>query len=237
MTVIPFETLNPDLTPEKAEALLATFGAHYFKSDDAPVVYKARPVDSYYYETLIGQHTVTVEHGDSVWWLEIGEDGEAWAHARSGPVTITSERMAVVVRGYMVEDQGVRFGNKATVLPYVNGCSTRQIMPPHRLGDPTLQHLLIPAYSAEQAHHIHSTVRVVYVLRGKGVSVVGMEGAEVKTELLPGMVCVLDPMSPHHFETPQGEAIEVVPFHVFSAVPGESNHAMFRGTFLMNQGE
>jgi len=78
-----------------------------------------------------------------------------------------------------------------TVLPYVNGCSTKQIFAPPRPGYPTLQYLYIPAHSAEHAHHIHSTVRVVYTLSGKATSVVGMEGLTVKEKLTPGKVCIL----------------------------------------------
>ena len=63
-----------------------------------------------------------------------------------------------------------------------------------------------------------------------------MDDESVTEELKPGMVCVLEPMCPHHFETPFGEHLICVPFHVFSTVPSvESNHPMFNGTFLMNQ--
>jgi hypothetical protein len=127
--------------------------------------------------------------------------------------------------------------NEGTVLPYVNGCSTRQLIYPQRIGDPTLQFLHIPAYSKEQAHHIHSTVRVVYIWKGLGDSIVGMEGKSMTTMLKPGMVCILEPMCPHHFETPHGQCIEVVPLHVFSSAGAmETQHPMFNGTYLMNQG-
>jgi hypothetical protein len=45
-------------------------------------------------------------------------------------------------------------------------------------------------------------------------------------------------MAPHHFET-ENEWLTVLPLHVFSALPGnlESNHPMFNGTFMTNQGE
>jgi hypothetical protein len=63
-----------------------------------------------------------------------------------------------------------------------------------------------------------------------------MDQDTFEAELLPGMVCILDPMVPHHFETPYGEPLNCVPFHVFSTVPGvESNHPMFNGTFMTGQ--
>ena len=83
-----------------------------------------------------------------------------------------------MIRGYRTENKSVELGTN-TVLPYVNGCSTRQVFPPDRAGDPTLQLLKIPPHSSEQAHHIHSTVRVVYVLEGWGHSIVGMNGRVV----------------------------------------------------------
>lgn len=214
------------------------WGAHYFPAG-AQVIYEAPETEHYHYTAHIGVHEVGVERGDSVWWLDdYGDTGQgepSWAHVRPGPVVVSSRSLAIVMRGYKPEPKSARMATKGTVLPYVNGCSTSEVFPPPRLGDPTLQRLLIPAHSAEQAHHIHSTVRIVYVLRGKGVSVVGME-SPVRTDLLPGMVCILEPMCPHHFETPQGEPIEVIPFHVFSSPPGEGNHPMMRGTHLTNQG-
>ena len=214
------------------EEVQKLFGVHYW-APGSKAVYEAPEDHLYYFKTFIGPHVIEVERGDSCFFLSTDKTGCA---VQRGPTSIKSEHFATVIRGYMPENK-TRMITSKTNLPYVNGCSTKQIFPPERVGDPTLQQLIIPAYSAEQAHHIHSTVRVVYVLSGRGVSVVGMEGLSVKEELLPGMVCVLDPMCPHHFETPQGDPINVIPLHIFSSVGGvESNHPMFAGTHLMNQG-
>jgi mannose-6-phosphate isomerase-like protein (cupin superfamily) len=89
----------------------------------------------------------------------------------------------------------------------------------------------MPPGSREQEHHVHSTARVVLVLEGRGKSVVGLGGGVRERELLPGTVCIFDPMCPHHFETPFSEPLAVAPLHVFSAIPGvETNHPMFNGT-------
>ena len=147
-----------------------------------------------------------------------------------------SNEFAVFIRGYAPPEKSASLRSRMT-LPYVNGCSTRQIFPPERIGDPTLQLLNIPPYSSEQAHHIHSTVRVVHVLAGRGHSVVGMNDASIRTALAPGMMCILDNMCPHHFETDDSKLL-VMPVHVWSTAPGglECVHPMFNGTFLMNQG-
>ena len=213
----------------------AQYGAHYFPPG-SDAVYEPSEEDTYFYRVFVGEHEVNVERGDSVWYFELGKYGIGYARVLSGPALIRSSRLAVVIRGYMAEEHSARVGVRATVLPYVNGCSTREIFSPSRLGDPTLQHLRIPAFSKEQAHHTHSTARVVYVARGLGKSMVGMEGKTFETDLIPGMVCVLDPFCPHHFETPQGEDIEVYPLHVWSSTIGEQNHPMWRGTHMMDQG-
>ena len=233
---IPFHTLNPTLTQPEADALLEKYGARYIPAGSV-TEHVSGPEETYHYSAYSGNSAVEVEYGDSAWFLTFNaEDQRMVAHSMAGPGPVRFNGMCVVVRGYKAERRTVEIGKK-TCLPYVNGCSTRELIAAPRVGDPTLQFLTIPAYSKEQAHHIHSTVRVVYVLKGRGVSVVGMEGGSVSTELLPGMVCILDPMSPHHFETPQGENLHVIPFHVYSSGPGENNHPMFRGTFLTNQGE
>ena len=65
---------------------------------------------------------------------------------------------------------------------------------------------------------------------------VGMDKATVREALIPGKVCILEPMCPHHFETEDDHCV-VIPFHVMSTAPGiEANHPMFAGTHLMNQG-
>ncbi len=190
--------------------------------------------DAYSYVTYLGKRQVDVAKGDSAW---IVENGGKTARIEKGPTKIESEIWTTVIRGYRTDNKSCDLST-STILPYVNGCSTKQIFPPDRPGDPTLQLLKIPPFSSEQAHHIHSTVRVVYVLDGWGYSIVGMADNVVKKKLVPGMLVVLDKMCPHHFETEESW-LSVVPLHVFSALPKgiENDHPMFNGTFLMNQGE
>ncbi len=113
--------------------------------------------------------------GDHIWYIS---DDKKFAMVDSTPGSFPSSHFAVVMRGYTPAPRTIGIDG-ITILPYVNGCSTKQLVPPPRAGDPTLQYLLIPPFSKEQAHHIHSTVRAVYVLSGKGVSIVGMEGGTV----------------------------------------------------------
>jgi uncharacterized RmlC-like cupin family protein len=116
-----------------------------------------------------------------------------------------------------------------TNLPYINGCSSEQLISPVRPGDPTMQLLYIPPRAREQAHHIHATPRVVQVLEGSGRSILGMDGAGVQLDLRPGMLIILDRMVPHHFET-GADPLLVAPIHIWSSTPMEQGHPMFYGT-------
>jgi len=210
--------------------LAATYGVRFIAPDERVIV-SAREQDLYFYTVYAGRHELTVERGDCVFYLS--EDKQE-AFLRRGPFKLTSPWLATVIRGYMPENKSSGLRTQAN-LPYVNGCATRQVFPPERLGDPTLQWLDIPPYSSEQAHHIHSTVRVVYVLSGHGTSVVGMNQQQLRTELYPGQIVVLEKMCPHHFETAD-ERLIVVPLHVFSSVGAlENAHPMFQGTYLIGQ--
>ena len=210
-----------------AEKIEKLFDTRYFEAGESAIV-EATEDDLYYYKTYIGVHVIDVEKGDCVYFLS---DDEKTCYVKRGPVSIESTKIATVIRGYMPENKSSEIVTK-TNLPYVNGCSTKQVFPPDRLGDPTLQLLNIPPHSAEQAHHIHSTGRVVYVLSGTGRSLVGMEDSYHTENLYPGKVVVLGKFAPHHFET-NDEHLIVLPLHIFSSVPGlENNHPMFNGTHL-----
>ena len=89
--------------------------------------------------------------------------------------------------------------------------------------------LIIKIYSAEQAHHVHSTARVVYVHQGKGKSHIGQDDKIKTYDLTPGTVVILDKMVPHHFSTDE-EGLIVLPIHIFSSTSLENNHPMFAGT-------
>jgi hypothetical protein len=201
------------------------FGVEYYEPGTSAVI-TAPDNDLYYYECFIGEHEVSIQRGDCAYW--ISEDGNA-AHITRGEATIKSPRMAAIIRGYMPENKQSDM-NTLTCLPYINGCSSKQIFPPDRLGDPTLQMLYMPPHTSEQAHHIHPTVRIVYVQQGHGYSLVGMHNKSITEELYPGKIIVLDKMCPHHFKT-EDKSLTVIPLHVWSSVPGiEKNHPMFNGT-------
>ncbi len=209
-------------------SLLKKFGAHYFSSKETQE-FSAPDSHLYFFQAYMGPQEIIIERGDCAYTIFPSEHRVTLSR---GPLNLHSPALTVIIRGYMPESKSSSTMNK-TVLPYVNGCSTKQIFPPDRLGDPTLQMLHMPAFTTEQQHHIHSTTRVVYVSSGRGVSVVGIGEHVVKTELRPGTICILEPMCPHHFETGEEELV-VLPLHIWSSVgPSEKNHPMFNGTHIL----
>ncbi len=188
-------------------------------------VYKSKSHDLYSYTAYVGEQRVRIPEGDSGWLVE--PNG---AMVIRGGSTVKNKSLLVVIRGYRCESKISGFETISN-LPYVNGCSTNQIFPPVRHGDPTMQLLYIPPHAAEQAHHIHSTVRVVYILDGEGVSIQGMNG-EVRQPLTKGDVLILDKMTPHHFET-GGNHLIAIPIHIYSSTILENSHPMKDGTFIV----
>lgn len=210
-----------DLTPE--QKLLKAYGAHYWTPGE-PAIYSAPWNDLYHYDAYYGSHhDIEIERGDSL--LLIGSNGVRWTQEAN---RYDSNQLAVMLRGYK---SGERFCEvfMRSNLPYVNGCSTRQLLHPERDGDPTVQQLTMPPFTTEQVHHIHATARVVYVAKGRGYSLVGTEGKIIETELTEGMLCILDPMCPHHFRT-EDEWLTVLPVHIFSSTVLEGGHPMMYGT-------
>lgn len=197
------------------------YGAFYFNED---FVRSSPECDLYAYAAYSGGQVVDVNQGDSLITLSRSLNFAHWVEAGSYEV----HGFGVVLRGYKCGTKSASLNHRAN-LPYVNGCASRQIFAPERQGDPTLQMLTIPPHTSEQVHHIHPTARVVYILKGRGYSIVGQAGETEETELVEGMVCILDPMSPHHFRT-EDEWLTVLPMHIYSSTILEGNHPMFNGT-------
>ncbi|MBL56692.1 MAG: hypothetical protein CMP61_05850 [Flavobacteriales bacterium] len=205
------------------------FGAHYFDSKQSDI-FESNEDQLYFFRTFIGNHKLQIEKGDCVYYFD---EKLKNAIVKKGPCEVSSYHLATILRGYMHPDAVISLQG-VTTLPYVNGCSTKQLFSPIRLGDPTLQYLKMPPSSREQEHHIHSTFRVVLILSGRAKSIVGMDNTSIATELKPGSICILEPMCPHHFESYPEESLIAIPLHIFSSVgSSEKNHPMFNGTVLI----
>lgn len=196
-------------------------------------IFESHYRELYSFVTYIGKHKVSVELGGSAWYYHKQSPSSELLVASSvrGPREVDSRYCCTVMKGYAPQDRSAVIST--TNLPYVNGCSTESLLPPIRLGDPTLQILYMPPNSSEQQHHIHSTVRVVFVLAGAALNIYGMDEINVKEiQLNAGDVLILDKMLPHHFITLDLPLV-CSPFHVFSSIGGgEQNHPMFNGTHM-----
>lgn len=177
----------------------------------------------YTHKVYTGRQSIEVEEGDTAW--VVLDDKVA---VIPGPTIVDSFEVCTVIRGYNCPWKATDINGTTTNLPYINGCSTDQLIHPIRPGDPTMQKLTIPKNASEQKHHIHSTPRIVYVYKGRGWSVVGMKG-EDRYLLEEGDIIILENMEPHHFET-EDQSLTVIPLHVYSSTPLEHNHAMKIGT-------
>ena len=194
----------------------------------------APTTDLYPYRVYTGRQSVNVEPGHSVWVLS-KNPYEVSARGIWLPETMGCDGLIVVIQGYRPPYRAAAID--APRLPYINGCSTAQLLPPIRPGDPTWQMLYMPPNTSEQQHHIHSTARVVYVQEGEGTSVIGQGAAAVNVPLQPGATLILDPMVPHHFYT-GSKPLVVLPLHVFSTPAlNEHHHPMMAGTHLISQNE
>lgn len=194
-----------------------------FHSIEKSEIIDCKDFDLYAYRVYIGKHTVPVNNYNSYWYIN-----NDTVVSETGNQDINSETLCIEIFGYRPETRTSSF-SRYSDLPYINGCSTKQLINANRVGDPTWQLLLIPPHTSEQKHHIHSTVRVVYVLSGRGKSHVGASGRTTDYDLTPGMVVILDKMVPHHFST-EDEGLVVLPLHIYSSTPYEHNHPMFNGT-------
>lgn len=82
----------------------------------------------YAYTAYHGSHDIEIERGDSAFYKE----GNV-AYVTRGPAVVSSKEFAVVIRGYAPPDKSSSLKSRM-ILPYVNGCSTRQLFPPERPG-------------------------------------------------------------------------------------------------------
>lgn len=197
-------------------------------SPDERVTYTSDPEhDLYQYRVFIGDRMLQTDPRSSYWYLD-ETNGLAVARTGASGMVIESKKFCVEIFGYTPEYRASSY-TRGTDLPYVNGCSTKQLIPPARPGDPTLQMLLIPKGCKEQEHHIHATARVVYVLKGKGRSIVGMGATQQAYDLYEGQTLILGKMIPHHFETTYDDLV-VIPMHIYSSGREEHDHPMFNGT-------
>jgi quercetin dioxygenase-like cupin family protein len=112
-------------------------------------------------------------------------------------------------------------------LAYIDGCTDTLLVAPPRLGDACLNHLHIPAGTA-QTRHTHPSLRAGIVVRGRGRCVT----PDGEHPLEPGLAFLIPAGCPHSFFT-DDEALDVIAYHPDSDFgPTDDIHPMVNRTVL-----
>ncbi|MGZ6480570.1 MAG: cupin domain-containing protein [Bdellovibrionales bacterium] len=113
-------------------------------------------------------------------------------------------------------------------LCYIDNCSVSQLVPPARLGDPTLQQLVFPP-NVDQTMHLHPTLRMGFVHLGSGFCKLP-DGSKLALE--PGTVFYLPERQVHGFQSNK-ESMVIIAYHPETDVgPTDQSHPMLSRTYL-----
>jgi len=180
-----------------------------------------------------GRVELTLPHpdGDDTFPLRAG----AW-FVVPGPGAVRG--LSADAEGILIEDTGP-VGLRAIGGPvepagrlrYIDGCTDTLLVCPPRLGEPSLNHLHIPA-GTNQSPHTHASDRVGVILRGGGVC----RTPDGITPLRPGLGWWIPAGSEHSFVTTD-QALDVIAWHPDSVFgPTDEVHPMKSGTQLVVSG-
>ena len=97
-------------------------------------------------------------------------------------------------------------------LVYIDTCSDSLLIYPPRMGDPSLNLLQFPP-GVKQSYHIHPSIRLGVVVRGKGYACISENGDEKQIELEPGVMFCIEEREKHRFMTPSNSDMTVIAFH------------------------
>ena len=148
--------------------------------------------------------------------------------ALPGPCEIAAEAESMVVErpGHRALPCVGRIEERGRLV-YIDGCSDSVLCAPARLGDPVLNHLHFPA-GTKQSVHIHPSVRLGVVMRGRGIAF----GPSWEEALEPGTAFLLAEHERHAFRT-EGSSMDVVAFHPDSDWgPTDAAHPMLNRTYV-----
>lgn len=112
-------------------------------------------------------------------------------------------------------------------LAYIDGCSDTILVPPARLGDPSLNQLYFPP-DIEQSFHTHPSIRLGVVARGSGYA----STPEGDVLLNTGDLFCLEEHEQHRFKTGSRDMTVVVYHPDGDWGPTDRNHIMLNRTYL-----
>jgi quercetin dioxygenase-like cupin family protein len=117
-------------------------------------------------------------------------------------------------------------------LSYIDGCSNSNLIDPPRNGDPCINYLYFPP-GIDQSWHTHPSVRIGYVLSGKGQACVMTHGEETVLQLTPGKMFILHRHCLHRFKTDTVEHMSLMVYHPDSEDgPKDESNPMKTRTYI-----
>lgn len=153
--------------------------------------------------------------------------------ALPGPCNIVSDGHTMVIErfGYRAPASLGRIEERGRLV-YIDGCSDTILCSPPRSGDPVLNHLHFPA-GTRQSVHLHPSIRLGVVLRGRGMAFGPGRGQPWEEPLEPGTAFLLSEHEQHAFRTFANESMDIVAFHPDSDWgPTDAAHPMINRTYL-----
>ena len=151
-----------------------------------------------------------------------------WNAARLGS---TAKFWAVVRYGYKVPATFTIPEAKGR-LSYIDGCTDSMLVYPARKGDGSLNLLQFPP-NIKQTWHTHPSIRLGYVLSGKGMACHDLVGdRSEQTQLTAGTSFMLTPHATHRFMT-GSEEMRIIAYHPDGDWgPEDENHPMLNRTYI-----
>ena len=188
--------------------------------------YKARPYSTLFGFVLSGE--VKFPNGNVA--VE-GQYFSAW----------TGSGLALKVTGEVAGFTRLGFKGQNTIggpieetgrLCYIDSCSDSLLVYPPRMGDASLNQLYFPP-NVKQSFHIHPSVRLGVVVRGKGKACLkGGDGNERQIDLVPGVVFCIEERENHRFMTEESD-MTVIAYHPDGDWgPTDHNHTMLNRTYI-----
>jgi hypothetical protein len=143
----------------------------------------------------------------------------AMVYGGTGIIIHTPHYAGMTQAGGPIEDAGR--------LKYIDGCSDSLLICAAVVGEPCLNHLHLPAGTA-QTEHTHPSERIGVILRGRGVC----KTPEGDADLEPGMFWRIPPETRHSFHT-GAESLDVLAWHPDSDFgPSHDAHPMVNRTIV-----
>ena len=212
-------------TIEKWDTMYPSAG--YLVTPEEPFVTPKHAKYCSIYGYCFGDTTVKVD--GKLHRLEQGQYFALFVQDRA-QIKTEAKTFVVVHLGYKVPNQ-IGWIESQGRLTYIDGCTDSLLVYPARLGDASLNLLYFPP-GIDQTFHIHPSIRLGCVARGRGFSDHGDEGHVAQGDLVEGNIFCLEENERHRFRT-ETDSMTVIAFHPDGDWgPTDHNHTMLNRTYI-----